>query len=158
MPQEMKTFMVEDARLIFRNFEGREGPYNQPGDRNFCVVLTPEVAKAMHDDGWNVKETKPQEVEDGEEAEPGTPYIAVKVGYKVRPPKIVAITDTGRTNLNEDTVGTLDWADIRTVDLVANAYEWEVGAKSGIKAYLKTMFVTIEEDALERKYALMEQE
>jgi hypothetical protein len=31
-------------------------------------------------------------------------------------------------------------------------YAWDVNGKTGVKAYLKTLFVTIDEDALELKY------
>ncbi len=66
------------------------------------------------------------------------------------------ITSTSRTHLDESSVPVLDWAEIQTADLIARAYEWEVNGKSGIKAYLQSLFVTIEEDALERKYAINE--
>ncbi len=146
---DAKTFMVEDARLVFRNFSGKEGQYNREGDRNFSVILDPKVAKEMLNDGWNVKYLASRE-----EGEPDTPYVQVAANFKYRPPRVVMITSTGRTNLSEETVDVLDWADIRNVDLIARAYEWVVNGKSGIKAYLQSMFVTIEEDALERKYAM----
>ncbi len=145
---EAKTFMIEDARLIFRNFEGKEGMYNVVGDRNFCVPLDPEIAVKMADDGWNIKVTKPRDDE-----EEGTPYIQVTVGFKNRPPRVVMITSNGRTNLTEETVGVLDWADIRQADLICRGYDWDVNGKTGTKAYLQSLFVTIEEDALEMKYA-----
>lgn len=149
--EEAKTFMVEDARLIFRNFSGKEGQYNREGDRNFSVILDPQTAEVMLKDGWNVKYLKAREDYDGDE---DTPYIQVAVSFKNRPPRVVMITTTGRTHLNEDMVGVLDWAEIQTCDLIARAYEWEVNGKTGIKAYLQSLFVTIEEDALERKYAI----
>lgn len=31
--------VMENARLIFRNFEGREEQYNRKGDRNFGLVI-----------------------------------------------------------------------------------------------------------------------
>lgn len=152
MADDAKTFMVEDARLIFRNFSGKEGQYNREGDRNFAVVLDDKAAEAMLADGWNVKYLAAREEED----ETPTPYISVTVNYNNRPPRVVMITSTARTHLNEDSVDVLDWAEIRTCDLIARAYEWTVNGKSGIKAYLQSMFVTIEEDELERKYAIQE--
>lgn len=141
--------MVEDARLIWKNFTGAPTPFKPDGGvRTFNVVLDKETANTMVADGWNVKCKLPDE-EDAEEF----CFIEVTVGYKVRPPKIVCITETSRTNLTEDTVGTLDWADIRKCDLIAHAYNWSMpSGKTGKKAYLKSMFVTIEEDLLERKY------
>lgn len=154
MPDDVKSFVIEDARLIFRNFRGKEqAPYNREGDRNFAVILDPEIAEVMAKDGWLVKYLNARE-----EGESDIPYIQVAVSYKYRPPKIVMITDSARTNITEETVGTLDWADIKTCDLMAQAYEWEVGGKSGIKAYLQTMFVTVNENYLERKYAIDETE
>lgn len=153
MPNIENTFMVEDARIIFRNFTGKEGQYNREGDRNFSVVLDEKTAAQMLRDGWNVKYLKPREGDD-EELEEATPYIQVSVNFKNRPPTIVVITSRARTRLSEDTVATLDWAEFKTVDLICNPYNWEVGDKSGVKAYLKSLYVTIEEDALELKYAV----
>lgn len=149
MADEAKTFMVEDARLVFRNFSGKEGQYNREGDRNFAVILDDDAANAMLKDGWNVKYLASRE-----EGDEDTPYISVAVNFNNRPPRIVMITSTARTNLNEDSVAVLDWADVRTCDLIARAYQWDVNGKTGIKAYLQSMFITIEEDELERKYAL----
>lgn len=67
------------------------------------------------------------------------------------------ISSTARTNLDEASVEVLDWADIRVADLIARGYEWSVNGKTGVKAYLQSLFVTIEEDDLERKYATTEQ-
>lgn len=152
MPAEDNVVM-EGVRIIFRNFSGKEGQYNREGDRNFGVILPDGVAEAMLADGWNVKYLKPREGDD-EELEEATPYIQVSVNFKNRPPTIVVITSRARTRLSEDTVATLDWAEFKTVDLICNPYNWEVGDKSGVKAYLKSLYVTIEEDALELKYAV----
>lgn len=148
---EAKTFMVEDARLIFRNFSGKEGQYNREGDKNFAVVLDPATAERMLADGWNVKVLSGRE-----EGDEDTFYIQVSVNFKNRPPRVVLITDKKRTNLADDTVDVLDWVDIRTVDLIARGYDWVVGDKAGTKAYLQSMFVTIEQDALEKKYETTE--
>jgi len=151
MPELAKTFMIEDARLIFRNFSGKEGQYNREGDRNFAVVLPEDVAEQMLLDGWNVRY-----LEAREEGDAPTPYISVAVNFSNRPPRVVLLTATTRTQLDEKSVEVLDWSDIRTADLIARGYDWEVNGKSGTKAYLQSLFVTIEEDALERKYASYE--
>lgn len=146
---EANTFMIENAQIIFRNFEGKEGQYNRSGDRNFAVIIPDEkTAQKMLKDNWNVRYLKARE-----EGEEDTPYIQVAVSYKNRPPRIVMMTSKARTNITEDNVEVLDWADIKSSDLICRAYEWDVNGKTGVKAYLQSLFVTIEEDYLEQKYA-----
>ena len=140
---------IENARIIFRNFAGREGQYNREGDRSFGVIIEdPEVEKRLKLDGWNVKYLKPRDEEDED-----TPWVPVSVSYKGRPPRVVMINSRGRTDLGEDEVEVLDWMELENVDMILNPYEWNVNGKSGVKAYLKTMFATILEDDLELKYA-----
>lgn len=144
-------FQVEDAQLLFRNFSGRENAMNDAGKRNFCVVLDPEAAKNMAKDGWNVKFPDPRP--GAEEDDVRDPYIQVALRFDILPPRIVVITSNGRKTLNEQTVDMLDGVDIAQADLIANASHWKVGNKSGIKAYLKSLFITLDEDDLERKYS-----
>lgn len=154
MPTDDGTILIEDARIVFRNFAGREGQFNREGDRNFAVLLDDDVADQMEKDGWNVKRLKPREDDEEQHAQA---YLQVSVRYKGRPPRIVLVTSRGRTDLGEDEVEVLDYADIKQVDLIIRPYDWAVNGKSGIKAYLKSLFMTINEDALELKYADLDQ-
>lgn len=142
--------IIEDARLLFRNFAGREQlPFNSAGDRNFCVLLDPKMADQLRNNGWNVKQLRAREEDDVPQD-----YIQVTVNYKKgRPPRVVMITSKGRIDLGSDEVEMLDYAEIKNVDIVINPYNWEVGDNKGVKAYLKSAFVTINEDELDLKYA-----
>lgn len=148
---DSRQVTIEDAQIIFRNFEGKEGQYNRKGDRNFAVILPPDVAEVMAQDGWNIKSLKPRE-----EGEEGALYLPVAVNFTNRPPRIVMLTSRTRTNLDESSVELLDYADIEKADLIVNPFNWEANGKQGVKAYLKSLFVTIAEDELERKYAINE--
>lgn len=149
MPQRLDNLVFENARIMFRNFAGREQQFNSLGDRNFCLFLDPKQADEMRAEGWNVKELRAREEGDEPQA-----YIQVAVNYnKGRPPRVVIITSKNRVELGADEVQMLDFADIKNIDVVLNPYEWEVNGNKGVKAYLKTAFVTLNEDELELKYA-----
>lgn len=150
MANEEKTFKVEGAELIYKNFAGEKSAFNATGKREVSVVLSPEFAETLLADGWNVRQTKPDE--DGEFRY----YITMEVSFKFRPPRIVMITAGGRTNVSEDMLNVLDYARFSNVDLIARSYYWNVGDKKGMKAFLQTMFLTLEEDELERKYGINE--
>ncbi len=139
--------LLEDCKIIFRNFTGKETPMNREGDRNFCVLLDPKDAKNLLEEGWNVKFLQPRE--DGDDPQP---YLQVRVMFGKYPPRAVMIASTGKTNLDEKSIGNLDWAEIQKADLTIRPYTWEVQGKTGIKAYLKSLYVTIDEDPLELKY------
>lgn len=145
--KQMQNATLEDVRIAFRNFSGKEGKYNRAGDRNFCVLLPEDIAGQMATDGWNIRHLNPREEGDEPQA-----YIQVAVNYNGRPPRVVMITSRGKTNLDEGMVDILDWADVIKADVIMRPYQWEVNGKTGVKAYLQSIYVTIEEDDLERKY------
>ena len=138
---------IENAKIAFRNFEGKAGTFNAAGQRNFCVLLDREVAKDLKAIGWNIKLLKPRE--EGEEPQP---FLQVKVSYDKIPPKIVLITTRSQKILVEENVHILDWAEIKSIDLIIKPYNWEANGNTGVKAYVKTMYVIIVEDEFARKY------
>ncbi len=149
MAERMNKLVIDNARLIFKNFSGKGDNYNREGDRNFAVIIDdPNAAEDLADAGWNVR---PLVSKDPDE-EP-THYIKVKVSFKVRAPKVRLLSNHKQVFLNENTISSLDFAKIEECGVVISPYMWEVNGKRGISAYLDSMYAKIEDDPFADKYA-----
>lgn len=150
MAKNIENIKIENARIVFRNLSGKPDKFNpQGGKRSFSVVIEdPEFANELKKEGWNIKQFNPSPDSDEEPAH----FISVKVSYNNIPPHIYLCTSKNKTLLNEDTVGQLDYAEISNVDIVITPYQYEMNGRSGISAYVKTMYVTVVEDEFASKY------
>jgi hypothetical protein len=147
MANNVNNIVIEGARIGFRNFSGVEGKFNPAGRRNFCLFLDTESAEKLTLDGWNIKWLEPRDPDEDRQA-----YLQISVAYGKIPPKIFLVTAHNKTLLDEETVGLLDFAELSNVDIIVRPYVWEVNGRTGIKAYVKSMYCTIVEDEFDDKY------
>ena len=132
------VLMIDDARIVYRNFSGAGSRYNREGDRNFAVVIPDqEIADALIKNGWNVKIKPPRE-----EGDSPFMYMPVKVKFNDRGPNVYLVTGKRMNRLDEESVSCLDDVDIQSVDMDIRPYDWEVNGRSGRSAYLQSIKVT----------------
>lgn len=140
---------IEGAMIIWKNFSGERDKFN-PGKRGFSVVIDdPETADDLRKEGWNVKERPLPEGADDSEREWTLP---VKLNMN-RYTQVWLIVGKHKNLLDEDTISQLDVVDIVNCDLSIRPYEWEMNGRTGITAYVDSMYVTIRENKFAEKYA-----
>ena len=140
---------IEDARIIYRNFEGVASKFNREGDRNFAVIIpNDEIKDILVEAGWNVKIKPPRDEDD-------TPFmfIPVKVKFNNRGPAAYLRSGETVTRLNEETIGMLDEIDIQSVSMDLRPYDWDVNGKTGRTAYLQAINVIQNIDRFGDMYA-----
>jgi hypothetical protein len=150
--KRLKDLTVYGATLMFKNFQGLEKPFNPAGQRNFSLMVGPEDAQAMIADGWNVKFLNRREGDDPNEPQQAHLPIKVKMDSH-RPPVIVMVTSRGKQKLDADMVGALDFVVMNNVDITVNPSWYDYNGRQGYTAYCSRLYVTIEEDPLDLKYA-----
>jgi hypothetical protein len=147
----MERLRLEGVRIIFKNFRGEKGTYNEAGVRSFSILIDDlELAAGLIVDGWALKPLK------NDEDVVDAYHLPVKVNYSGRvPPRIYKVTlSTGSTfQLDLKTIDMLDYLPIEYVDIILNPYVWEVRGETGVKAYVQTAYVVIEENELDIKWA-----
>lgn len=145
---------IDDARIIFKNFEGRGDKFNREGDRNFSLLIEdPDTADAMIREGWNVK------IKDGRDEDDG-PFmrLPVKVKFTDYGPTVYLKTGDNINKLDEESISMLDQIDIESVDMDLRPYDWEVNGRTGRTAYLENLHVTQRIDRFAARYANMQSE
>lgn len=147
--EQKKLYYVEDSDIItilFRNFSKAPDKFNPEGPRNanFWVVLEPEKAQELIEEGFNVKE---KENRDGD-----LEYRLQVSVSDLYPPTIVKVCGKVKTSLDKETMATLDRDELEKVDLVLSKGKWEFGGKTGVKAWLDKGYFTIVKDKFDDRY------
>jgi hypothetical protein len=171
------TLEINDAIILFPNFEGRESMYNRRGDRNFSIAIDNfEDAEILHKKGWNVKVESP-DLEFVEELqrhgwnakhkpkldpdEGPRMRLDVKVKYNRRDdgsvwgPAAYVWSGHNRRELDEDTIGTLDHIERDCVNLDIVASNWNVNGRTGRTAYLDVIEVFQRTNRFQERYNAM---
>lgn len=156
---ENERIEILDAQIGFPNFKGEAKLYNSEGNRNFVLTIDdPDVAMKLSEEGWNVKINPPRK-----EGDKPTYKLTVKVSFKsfppyIRPAKIYTISNGVKTQLTEETVGSLDDADVEYIDMIIRPRHLDTPTPAGntITAYLVELYATLAHSSLARRYAEME--
>lgn len=134
---------INEARILWPNFEGRGDRFNKQGDRNFHLVIPDqEIAEALMNDknqfgnGWNVK------IKQREDGEAPFMHMMVKVKFNGRGPNVYLVSGNRQVRLNEDTIKCLDDIDILYCDMDVRPYDDKMpNGQSFRSAYLSAMRV-----------------
>lgn len=143
----MEIITIKDCSVAYRNFRGIGGDYNNEGDRNFTVVVDEMTARALMNSGYNIR------VQPGRrEGDDDRYLLKVNVSYRFSAPNVYVVDGGDRTKLTEETVGRLDGANIDRVDFSMTPSHWKKGPREGVAAYLKTLYVYLQVDELDREW------
>lgn len=134
---------INEARILWPNFEGRGDRFNKQGDRNFHLVIPDqEIADALmndtnqYGDGWNVK------IKRRDDGEAPFMHMMVKVKFNGRGPNVYLVSGNKQVRLNEDTIKCLDDIDILYADMDIRPYDGEMpNGQTFRSAYLSAMRV-----------------
>ena len=144
---------IDDAVLMFKNFEGRPDKFNREGDRNFSIRIDdPEMADALIEQGWNVKIKPPRDDDEG-------PFmrLPVKVKFSDYGPRVLLKgIKPDPIELDEESIGMLDQIDIEVADLDIRPFDWEVNGRTGRTAYLQGGHIIQKIDRFAARYSNME--
>lgn len=138
-------FVIKNAIIYSKNFDGHAAGTMPAGIRSICVILdNAEQAEAMKADGWNVKQTRPDD--DGNFGY----YLPLSIRFDKKPPEIWTKTENGvTTQIFEDTVDELQHAQIAKMDIkVHGAAKYDQKGEFMVKAYVNTMYITLKKDEL----------
>lgn len=140
--------LFEDARIGKKNFKGELTDFGEDKGRTFRIYFTedPDRAHELAALGYNIKGGDP--IPETNEFYPT--YLEVGVQWGKYPPEVWIVNGTADNeprSINEQMLGSLDSLRFSRADVIVRPYEWKVGPKTGTKAYLKKIYVTIDKEA-----------
>lgn len=132
---------IENAVILWTNFEGRATKFGESGKRTFNLALSEEMAEQLDAEGWNIRCKEPRQ-----EGDDPLYLTEVVVNMESQYPPNVVVYSNYRGNkkavrMTSDTIKELDRIDIDNVDLVIHPYEHNRGEYK-YKGYARAIHVT----------------
>lgn len=144
--------VIRNVEMIYPNFEGRKGIYNDSGKRNFKIVLDDDTAKMLKDNGWTSVTYKQSK----NDPDVGRWEMKVNVRFDKFPPRIVLTNSSGHRFLNEENAGLIDHLKFEKIDIRLSPYNYfdRRTNEPCCSAYLEAFYGTIFEDELDKEYGV----
>jgi hypothetical protein len=80
--------------------------------------------------------------------------VTVKYHPRLQPPRVVMLTSRGQTKMGEEDIDILDFMNIKKCDMILRPFHWKLKTGGeGVKNMCSSIYLTIQEDALELKYS-----
>jgi hypothetical protein len=151
---------LEDVEVFWSwsYFDGREGPYNAPGEYNFTIFLPESTARELLDIGWNVRERDPREEGD----EPRW-TLEIKISDKYGMPKAFLIKENREGVKRKFPMEKIEqFKEVRReytdqINVIITPSRWVNGNRTGVTAYVKEFYAEIQESNLAKKYEDLEE-
>lgn len=143
-------FEQEDANIkwAFSNFDGRQSTFNDEGDHNFTLIIDEEKAHEMIAEGWNVRR-----MEGREEGDPPEYLLKVKISYRFEAPAVFILKGSRRFRADQADLQDIKRETVKQIDVIVSPKPWVHGRDTGVSAYVKEMYVQINESRFAAKYA-----
>lgn len=146
---------ISDAQIkwAFSHFDGREDTFNAEGDHNFQIILPEGMVPELRQQGWSIREMPGYE-----EGDPSEFLLKVKISYRFEAPKIYLIKTNPETGVTRKyRCEQRDLADItrrttKKIDVIIKPNFWSHGQSSGITAYVKELYATVEQSRFADRY------
>lgn len=140
---------IEDVKIkwAFSHFDGKADTFNDPGDHNFTIILPPEQALDLQEQGWSIRKLDPREEGDDPEY-----TLKVKISYRFEPPKIYLIKNGRKIRADEQDLSDIKRATTEQISVIIQPSRWVHGNNSGITAYVKELYAKIRQSRFEEMY------
>ena len=132
MSRKVDDIYITEGEIAYSNFSGRPTQFKPEGGvRTVTFVIPHDIAMLEAKFTFRTRNGQP------------------------RDPKIFIVRNDRLVHMTEETIDTLDRADILSVDADLGASHWEYGGRTGITAYINSMYVTIKDNPVDEKYRKM---
>lgn len=138
-------------KWAFSHFDGREDTFNAEGDHNFTIIIPADRVQELKDQGWAIREMPGYE-----EGDPPEFLLKVKISYKYEDPKIFLIKGNRKYRCDKRDLADITRATTENIDVIVTPSRWVHGANSGVSAYAKELYATVQQSRFAAAYQDME--